>query len=130
MTFNEFRFSGLKPRQVGKYEVELDRVSADKEKCVVRISIEHLKETSFGFALILNDKQVVFLKSWQVENKGACEVILNKKYFKVSNWGEFPDFIGADEKNTSFEHWVEVAEAQQEKIGYAYFYARLKNESV
>lgn len=130
MTFNEFRFSGLKPRQVGKYEVELDRVSADKEKCVERIAISHLYETKYGYALILNDKQVVFLKSWQVENKASVEVILNKKYFKVCDWGEFPDFLGADEKNTNFEHWVEIAEAQQEKIGFAYFYARLKNESV
>lgn len=125
MTFNEFRFSGLKPRQVSKYEVELNRVSDDKEKCVVRIAISHLYETKYGYALILNDKQVVFLKSWQVENKSEIEVILNKKYFTVCDWGEFPDFLGADERNTSFEHWVEIAEAQQEKIGFAYFYARL-----
>ena len=82
--FNEYRFKELNYRNKSNKYLTMDRVSADETKIVVKVGDSHIIETRFGFALILDEKHVVFLKNWQVDsNYYGTEVILTKEYFTV-----------------------------------------------
>lgn len=110
--FNDFRFEGLNWKQASNNYFTMDRVSADKNKIVVKVSNEHLLPTKFGFALILDYSHVVFLKSWQVSsNHFGNEVLLTREYFKVKEWGTHEDF-GDEPENLTFDAWLEIAKEQ------------------
>lgn len=66
-SFNEFRFDGLKCREVSNKYLTMKRVSEDENKIVVKVAGSHLLSTKYGYALILNAEYVVFLKEWQVD---------------------------------------------------------------
>lgn len=90
----------------------MDRVSADESKIVVKVGESHILKTKFGYALILDYSHVVFLKDWQVsDNYFGVEVLLQKEYFIVKEWGTFEDF-GDDPENLDFSTWLEAAKAQ------------------
>lgn len=110
--FNDFRFEGLNWRtQTNKYYT-MDRVSADESKIVVKVGDSHILRTKFGYALILDHSHVVFLKDWQVsQNYYGSEVLLQKAFFNVKEWGEFDDFDD-EPKNLAFEEWLDAAKAQ------------------
>lgn len=111
--FNEFRFEGLDPKQKSNKYVTMKRVSDDNNKIVVRVGESHLQPTRYGYALILDNKHVVFLKTWQVsENYFANEVILSREYFDVREWGNWEDFEEGPQ-NLEFENWLKVAQEQQ-----------------
>lgn len=110
--FNNFRFEGLNWYQYSNKYYSMDRVSADESKIVVRVGESHILKTKFGYALILDYNHVVFLKDWQVsDNYFGTEVLLQKEYFIVKEWGTFEDF-GEDPENLDFNTWLEAAKAQ------------------
>lgn len=111
--FNEFRFSGLNYKECSNKYLTMDRVSVDETKIVVKIDAGHLVKTKYGFAVILDDKHVVFIKDWAVDmNYYGNEILLTKEFFTVKEWGDFPDYADNDE-NLNWEHWVEVARSQE-----------------
>ena len=90
----------------------MDRVSADESKIVVKVGESHILKTKFGYALILDYSHVVFLKDWQVSNNYfGVEVLLQKEFFIVKEWGAFEDF-GYEPDNLDFNTWLEAAKAQ------------------
>lgn len=65
----------------------MDRVSEDENKIVVKVADTHLLKTKFGYALILNANNVVFIKDWQVsQNYFGNEVLLTREYFIPKQW--------------------------------------------
>lgn len=112
--FNDFRFSGLSCKDQSNKYFTMNRISDNKNKIVVKTADEHLIETRYGYALILDHTHVVFLKSWQVsDNYFGIEVLLDHKYFNVKEWGEWDDFGEAEEKDMTFEYWLAAAKEQQ-----------------
>lgn len=110
--FNNFRFEGLNWYRYSNKYYSMDRVSADESKIVVRVGESHILKTKFGYALILDYSHVVFLKDWQVsDNYFGVEVLLQKEYFIVKEWGAFEDF-GDDPENLDYNTWLEAAKAQ------------------
>lgn len=111
--FNEYRFKELNYRNKSNKYFTMDRVSADETKIVVKVGDSHIIETRFGFALILDEKHVVFLKNWQVDsNYYGTEVLLTKEYFTVKEWGDFSDEFGEEPENLNWETWLETAKLQ------------------
>lgn len=112
--FNSFRFDGLNPKKKSNKYLTMDRVSADGSKCIVKVADEHLLRTKYGYALILDESHVLFLKSWQVsENWFGNEVLVEREYFNVKEWGNFPDFED-NSGNLAYETWIETAKEQEE----------------
>lgn len=114
--FNDFRFEGLNWRvQTNKYYT-MDRVSADESKIVVKVGDSHIISMRFGYALILDVNHVVFLKDWQVsQNYYGSEVLLQKSFFNVKEWGDFEDF-DEEPQNLSFERWLGIAKLQENYV--------------
>lgn len=114
--FNEFRFAGLNYRDKSNKYFTMDRVSADKNKIVVKVADEHLLPTKYGFALILDCSHVVFIKDWQVDrNYYGNEVMLTKEYFNVKEWGDFSDF-GEEPENLKWDTWLDTAKEQDSLV--------------
>ena len=110
--FNDFRFNGLNYKECSNKYFTMNRVSDDEQKIVVKVSEEHLLETKYGYALILDYNHVVFLKNWQVDhNYFGNEVLLAKEYFVVKEWGEFENF-GEEPQNLDWNTWVKAAKDQ------------------
>lgn len=110
--FNNFRFEGLNWYQCSNKYYSMDRVSADESKIVVKVGESHILKTKFGYALILDYSHVVFLKDWQVsDNYFGVEVLLQKEFFTVKEWGTFDDF-GDEPDNLDYNTWLEAAKAQ------------------
>lgn len=110
--FNDFRFDGLNWRQYSNKYLTMERVSDDKNKIVVKVADEHIIQTKFGYALILDHSHVVFLKSWQVNNNYyGTEVLLTREYFNIKEWGEHEDF-DEEPENLDFNTWLEAAKEQ------------------
>ncbi|MDO4432004.1 MAG: hypothetical protein Q4B80_01680 [Aerococcaceae bacterium] len=113
--FNDFRFAGLDVKEDSNQYLTMKRVSEDKTKIVVRVGDDHLLKTKYGYALILSETQVVFVKDWQVSiNYYGNEVILDKNYWVVKEWGNHEEFVGSDEENLNFEKWLNAAKMQEE----------------
>lgn len=114
--FRNFLIDGLELKTISNnYSVFTKTVSDDKNKIVVRVSDEHLLETKYGYALILDEETVVFLKEWQVErNYFNNVVILSRQYFNPKKWGTHSDFIGINEESHNFDSWLNVASEQKE----------------
>ena len=114
--FNDYRFEGLNWRQYSTKYMTMNRVSTDENKIVVRISGEHLLQTRYGYALILDNTHVVFVKNWQVSiNAYGKEVLLTREYFDVKEWGQHDEF-DEEPQNLKFDEWLEVAKAQDNNI--------------
>lgn len=113
--FNEFRFSGLKMlRESNQYWV-FNRVSDDEEKIMVRVAESHLLKTKYGYALILDETHVVFIKDWQIDfNYFGNEVLLTKQYFNIKEWGNHDEFSD-NEEALNWEYWLNAAKAQNEE---------------
>lgn len=115
--FNDFRFNGLNYNSISNNYYTMKRVNEEENKVVVKVGDSHLIKTQFGYAFILNEEYVVFLKEWQVDkNYFGNEVLLTKEYFIPKKWGHHEDFFGLDEENLSFETFLNVAK-EQDKIG-------------
>lgn len=111
--FNDFRFEGLNWKQYSNNYLTMNRVSHEETKIIVKVVDSHLKETKYGYALILDRTHVVFLKNWQVSsNYYGNEVLLQKDFFQVKEWGDFDEFDNEPE-NLIFENWLEVAKEQE-----------------
>lgn len=112
--FNDYRFNGLGWRQVSNEYVTMNRVS--DEKIVVKVGDSHIIETRYGYALILDRTHVVFLKEWQVSrNYFGNEVLLQKSFFTVKEWGCFDDFE-SNEARLNWDYFKNVAMAQDEAV--------------
>lgn len=110
--FNDYRFEGLNWYQFSNKYYSMNRVSADESKIVVRVGDSHILKTKFGYALILDHTHVVFLKDWQVSDSYfGVEVLLQKEFFNVKEWGSFEDF-DFEPENLDFTAWLEAAKAQ------------------
>ena len=110
--FNAFRFAGLDFKEKSNKYWTMERVSADETKIVVKTSTEQIVKTRYGYALILDEKHVVFLKDWQVsDNYFGVEVLLTKEYFIPKKWGEFDEFEDNAE-NLEWTTWLEAAKDQ------------------
>jgi hypothetical protein len=112
--FNEFRFEGLDFKPASNKYWTMKRVNADETKIVVNVGSHHLQKTKYGYALILDEKHVVFIKDWQVnQNYFGNEVIIIKKYFNVKEWGQWESF-GDEPENLEWAEWLRVAKLQQD----------------
>ena len=112
--FNEFRFEGLNAKKVSNNYMTMNRISDNGEKIVVKVADCHLEKTLYGYALILDQTRVVFLKDWQVsQNYYGNEVLLDKNYFNVKTWGNHPLFFESDD-NLTFDAWVKLAQEQKD----------------
>ena len=110
--FNDFRFNELNARDYSNKYMTMDRVNADETKIVVKVADSHIFSTKYGYALILDDKHVVFIKDWQVNsNYYGIEVLLTKEYFNVKEWGDFPEF-DSEPNNLEWSTWVAIAKDQ------------------
>ena len=113
--FNDFRFDGLKWNRISNNYISMDRVSKDGSRVVVKVDDDNLVKTPFGYALIIDKHNVVFLKDWAVsQNNYGSEVMLNKTYFKVKQWGNHENFPEKAEKGDyTFDGWKKIASEQQ-----------------
>lgn len=113
ISFNEFRFDGLKCREVSNKYFTMSRVSEDKNKIIVKVDDNHIVKTRYGYALILNAEYVLFLKEWQVDqNYYGNEVLLNKEFFIPKKWGDFSLDFEFEEDNLDWNEWLNTAIAQ------------------
>ena len=113
--FNNFRFENLNWHQVSNNYYSMDRVSEDEKKIVVKVADEHILSTKFGYALILDASHVVFLKEWQVsKNYYGNEVLLQKDFFNVKEWGDFSNEFENDPEECTFEHFLSIAKEQRD----------------
>lgn len=113
ISFNEFRFDGLKCREVSNKYFTMSRVSEDKNKIIVKVDDNHIFKTRYGYALILNAEYVLFLKEWQVDqNYYGNEVLLNKEFFIPKKWGDFSLDFEFEEDNLDWNEWLNTAIAQ------------------
>ena len=119
--FNNYRFEGLNWKEKSNKYMTMNRVSEDEDKVVISVSTDSLIKTRYGYAFILDRTHVVFLKDWQVDmNYFANEVLLNRDFFNVKEWGTHDEYD--DEEDLSFEKYVEVAKAQtsaENKVAWA-----------
>ncbi|MEM1804552.1 MAG: hypothetical protein QXI77_00985 [Nanopusillaceae archaeon] len=116
--FNDFRFEGLNYRDLSNKYWTMNRVHSSNNKVVVRAGENHLLQTKFGWALILDQYHVVFLKSWQVsQNYFGTEVLLNREFWNVKKWGNFEtNFLGVNEELHNFDYWLETAKMQENLV--------------
>lgn len=113
ISFNEFRFDGLKCREVSNKYFTMSRVSEDENKIIVKVDDNHIVKTRYGYALILNAEYVLFLKEWQVDqNYYGNEVLLNKEFFIPKKWGDFSLDFEFEEDNLDWNEWLNTAIAQ------------------
>ena len=113
--FNEYRFEGLNYRSASNKYWTMNRVNDDETKIVVKVADCHLFETMYGYGLIIDEKHVVWLKSWAVSsNWYGNEVMLDKAYFNVKEAKKSFDDFDEEPESMDFAHWVEVAKVQQE----------------
>ena len=110
--FNEFRFSGLNAMQDSNKYITMNRINNEEDKIVVKVGENSLIKTAYGYALILNRKNVVFLKDWQVsQNYYGNEVLLTKKYWNIKEWGNH-ELFSESEEQLSFNSWINIAKEQ------------------
>ena len=110
--FDEFRFEGLDFTSASNKYWTMNRVSEDGNKIVVKVDDSHLIKTKFGYALILDNTHVVFIKDWQVSaNYFGNEVLLTRQYWAVKEWGNH-EYFEEDTDNLSFDKWLAVAKEQ------------------
>lgn len=110
--FNDFRFKGLEYRKASNKYYTMNRINEEENKIVIKVDDVHLLPTRFGYAFILDRTHVIFLKEWQVDrNFYGNEVLLDKDYFLVKEWGEFENFL-EDEKALNYSEYVEIAKEQ------------------
>lgn len=113
--FNDFRFEGLNAHQVSNKYLTMNRRNDSNSRLVIKVDSSNIRKTQYGYLLILNRKNVVFLQDWQVsDNYFGVEVLLDKKYFNVKEFGNWEDFE-ADNTYLAFENWAKVAEEQSER---------------
>ena len=109
--FNSWRFEGLNCKSLSNKYLTMDRVSQDETKIVIRVNEENLIKTRYGYAFILDYNHVVFLKDWQVSNNYfGTEVLLQKEYFAIKEWGEHDNF--SKDGDLTFEHKLMIAKEQ------------------
>lgn len=112
ISFNEFRFDGLKCREVSNKYFTMSRVSEDENKIIVKVDDSHIVKTRYGYALIYAE-YVLFLKEWQVDqNYYGNEVLLNKEFFIPKKWGDFSLDFEFEEDNLDWNEWLNTAIAQ------------------
>lgn len=116
--FNNFRFSGLNYKPVSNNYWSMNRINEEETKIVVRVAPCHLMKTKYGYALILDRSHVVFIKDWQVGFAAYgkdCEVVLDRDYFAVKEWGDFDEFDDLDEDDAqlTWNGWLDIAKQQQ-----------------
>lgn len=113
--FNEFRFEGLDYKVHSNKYWTMNRVSEDEHKIVVKMADCHIVETRYGYAIILDAHHVAFVKDWAVSlNWYGNEVMFNKEYFNVKEWGDFSEDFEDDEKACTWESMLEIAKEQRD----------------
>lgn len=111
--FDNFRFNGLGVEIHSNKYLTMKRYTEDENKIVVKVGDNHLIKTAYGYALILDDKHVVFLKKWQVSiNYYGNEVLLSRDFWNVKEWGNH-ELFDKNEKNLNYETWLETAKEQK-----------------
>lgn len=125
-------FDGLHVERKSNKYLTMDRVSKDGEKIVVNVAGEHLRKTPYGQALILDDNHVVYLKDFNVSiNYFGNEVMLNKKYWKVTERPGYSNEFGENKANYSFSTWAKAAKAQKKtKVMWEDHYKSAKTKSI
>lgn len=114
--FNDFRFAGLNHRECSNKYYTMNRINTDETKIVVKVESDHLIKTKFGWALVLNKTNVVFIKEWQVNcNYFGNYVILEKAYFQTKTWGTFEAFDDSTDL-LNWEAWLNVAKEQENYV--------------
>lgn len=113
--FNEFRFGGLNYRNYSNKYHTMNRISDDEKKIVIKVDDDHLIETKYGYAFILDRTHVVFLKEWQVSrNFFGNEILLDENYFQIKTWGNRENFLEEKEVELNFDKYKEIAKEQKE----------------
>jgi hypothetical protein len=112
--FNDFRFEGLDYQAYSNKYATMNRVSENGDKIVMRVADSHLLKTRYGWAFIIDAKHVIFLKDWNVNcNYYQNEVLFDRNYFVIKEWGYHPDFDELDTLPT-FDDYKAIAQEQQD----------------
>lgn len=125
MKFNDFqanyKFKGFDIEQF--YQVSNSRnglkgkhVSDDNNNAVIKISGKHIIETKYGYAVIMSNTEVVFIKHWQVwgvnYKSNAYIINFNRDFFNIKTWGNHDDF-SSERTFNSFEDVIALAKEQE-----------------
>lgn len=113
-SFNDFRFGDFEDARVspnGKWIDSPSRTSSDGNKAIVKMNPDNLKMTQYGYALPINEEQVVYLKDWQVGDAydGQKEVLLMRQNFIPNKVRDVP----GGEKAKTFDDYLSVAKSQE-----------------
>lgn len=112
--FNDFRFEGLDYQAYSNKYATMKRVSENGDKIVMRVADSHLLKTRYGWAFIVDAKHVIFLKDWCVNcNYYQNEVMFDRNYFVIKEWGYHSDFDELDTLPT-FDDYKAIAQVQQD----------------
>lgn len=82
--FDNFRFSGLNYSMINAKTFTMDRVSADENKIVVRVSKNSVRfiKSKKRYKMMLNQTHCLYFKPWQVSILGDyAEILMNRNYF-------------------------------------------------
>ena len=99
----------------------MKRVSDNRKKIVVRFDQKDVIQSKFGFAVVLDPVNVVFVKKWQVESNWhteltkEVEVLLDSSYFKVKKRSNSLNGFSDDPERLTFSFWINRAEDLEEE---------------
>ena len=119
--FNQDDFQDYSNKRI-KYVGSM--VNDDESKILLVVSPAQLRETKYGYSLIIDAEHVVFIKSWQVlgtcyERMNSYLIVLDRNYFSVKEFqfaGQADEFGEAEEN--SFDDFKEVAKMQAGEVIY------------
>ena len=115
-SFRDWLFEGLNVRKLSNQYLTCERVSDDESKICIKVAPDNIIKTKYGYALILDQTHVVFLKEWAVnDNWYGIEVIMSKQYFNVKEWGVHPDFFPSDGEELTWDYYLNIAKQQNAK---------------
>ena len=119
--FNQDDFQDYSNKRI-KYVGSM--VNGDESKILLVVSPEKLRETKYGYGLIIDAEHVVFIKSWQVlgtcyERMNSYLIVLDRNYFSVKEFqfADQGDEFGESE-TTTFDDFKEVAKMQAGEVIY------------
>lgn len=95
-----------------------NHVSKDGNNAIIRISDNHIIQTRFGYAVIMNHDTVVFIKEWQVLGRPRYSddyvINFNREYFTLKKWGDHSANFGEKLSFENFDDVIKFARMQEE----------------
>lgn len=102
-------------------------VNEDGSKVLVIVNPDQVRETRYGYGLILDSEHTVFIKSWQVlgscyERMNGKLIVLGRNYFNVKDFqfaGQADEYSEPENSDCeTFDDFVKIAKMQAGRIIY------------